>query len=253
MRTLTLTLLASVLGACPAAAPTPDPGAPPAGAPAEPVASGAMAPTPDWAGVHGHMKDHLIQLDNARQAVVSGRLEPAKTNFRWLSEHTPVAGLPDGWLPYVDAMQGAAAQGELAPNFTAAGSALGTVAETCGACHAANDVSITFPMDPAPIAEPGSAGHMRRHAWASDRMWEGLIGPSDERWEQGVRMLNEHVLHKLSNGTELPPEVAVFDKRVHDIGADALAGQGSADRAALFGDFIAQCAACHTTTGEGPQ
>ena len=124
MRTVTptlATLVAAVLIGCPSSQP------PASDAGTTPVAPEAAvvdeAPTavptadpaaPDWAGLHGHMKDHMIQLDRARQALVNGDLTGAKVSYAWLGGHTPVAGLPPGWLPHVEAMQGAAAQGEVA-------------------------------------------------------------------------------------------------------------------------------------------
>jgi len=136
-------------------------------------------------------------------------------------------------------------------HLAAGADALGAAAVACGGCHEANQVRPAWPDAPLPTGAPGTIEHMLRHAWAADRMWEGLLLSSSEHWARGARVLLESPLTDLKPTEKPPVEVAGFAQRVHDLGADALGEQTPAQRGALYGDFIAQCGSCHRATREG--
>src|SRR5262245_53079650 len=67
--------------------------------------------------------------------------------------------------------------------------ALANTAAVCGQCHAAAGSGPSFPEADDADAELGLSDtlgdRMERHAWAANRMWEGLIAPSDSAWRAG--------------------------------------------------------------------
>jgi cytochrome c553 len=250
-----LLLFAALLAGCPAPTPPAAPEAAPEPAqPAEPAEPAADATSRSPADVHGHMQRHLIQIEAARQALIKGDIAASRDALAWLGQHEPpAADLPEGWGPHVVSMQASAARGASAATLADVGDAIGAAAVSCGSCHEANKVALHFPDAPMPAGDAGSAEHMRRHAWAADRMWEGLLQPSPMRWAIGARALHEGPLDELAKGQPASEALAAFSKRVHDVGIDALPEVDAAKRGALYGDFLAQCAACHQQTGEGPK
>ena len=96
--------------------------------------------------------------------------------------------------------------------------------------------------------------HMVRHIWAEDRLWEGLIGPSDLAWRVGVAAFDETAItaHEMNEGQALPPEEAAMDEWIHQM---AKFGGQMADaeaRATYHTEVIASCSDCHVRMGKGP-
>ena len=94
---------------------------------------------------------------------------------------------------------------------------------------------------------------MARHAWASGRMWEGLVAPSGVVWNAGAEVLSEAALAPadLAAALEVLAEVTEMENAVHAMGAEATGITGQRERARLYGRFLATCAACHDKTGTG--
>ena len=64
------------------------------------------------------------------------------------------------------------------------------MAQSCGECHKELETEI---VAAAPLPPTGDAliDKMKRHKWASNRLWAGLVGPSDEAWKSGAEVLAE--------------------------------------------------------------
>jgi hypothetical protein len=193
-----------------------------------------------------HMERHFDEVQAVKAAVIAGDLAAAQQQAEWLATHEPVADLPGDWEPYVERLQKAAAEVAEAPDIAAAGTATAEMGLACGACHSAVGQITTFAF----IAQPegtGVTGHMIRHGWATDRMWKGLIGPSNEAWMDGVQGFAES---PLQGGTQ---QTLALGTRVHELGAQGEEAADPAARAAIFGELITTCAGCHTAAGQGPQ
>lgn len=251
VRTTPLVFLLTLIG-CPAPAPTstPEPTiAAPEASPSDPSQTQAASPSAPEA-LHGHMHEHIIHLEAARQALIKGDLPASRAAFKWLTDHEPPEGLPEGWAPHVIAMQGAARRGSGAMHLAAGADALSAAAVACGACHHANHVRPEWPDEAVPNGDPGTRENMRRHLWAADRMWEGLLQSSGEHWARGARVMIESPLTELTPDQEIPAEIADFATRVHALDVHALDAKNPEQRGALYGDYIAQCGACHRATTE---
>lgn len=119
------------------------------------------------------------------------------------------------------------------------GAAIAQTAEACGACHEASQVQ---PMFGGRRGAPGGdslAARMGRHIWAADRMWEALIAHSEPNWSRGARALSSQPF--FFEGDEIGDRIDA----VRDIAVDAVNADDWAQRAEVYGRFLAACAGCH--------
>jgi len=86
---------------------------------------------------------------------------------------------------------------------------------------------------------------MYRHMWAADRLWEGLTGPSDEAWRAGAQALVRAPEQAPRTQPPLPPRFVSALRQVRELGQRALEADSLADRANVYGVFLASCASCH--------
>ena len=86
----------------------------------------------------------------------------------------------------------------MAEDIVSAAASVSAIATNCANCHMASEVNLQFGYDQEPSEWQDLETHMQRHQWGVDRLWEGLIAPSDASWSRGIRMLAEAPLE----GTE---------------------------------------------------
>ena len=275
---LALVLMAPLgLGACKSEAPSPEAAKPGSSASedkrgAAPEPASEQAKPPDLAAL---MRDHFTHASALEQAVIDGDLEEVDAHAQALVEKLDEQALPDSWAPHVERMQTAAKSAAGTEDLVAAASAAGEVVAACGACHAAVGGGPKFPAAPAPVPEgEDSKARMARHAWAAQRMREGMIGPSDERWRLGAGAVSgashqveqreeEDPHHVLSIGVSeyadpaynlnvahldaevLSAEVLQLRERIYEIGAEAAKTEGLDARAKVYGEYLTTCAGCH--------
>ena len=110
--------------------------------------------------------------------------------------------MPSAWAPYVNSMRMQARVAVSATDLDTVAGAVSEMARSCGDCHQASGFAVAFGFDQRPPADVQNVTtQMQRHLWAADRMWDGLIGPSDKAWEWGTEMLSEVTL------TRSPPSL----------------------------------------------
>lgn len=201
-----------------------------------------------------HMQEHFSQAVALRDAVIAGDLAAAQKPATWMAEHQMEGGLPEGWEPYVVEMQNAAAEAQGASELDAVASAAGAMAAQCGACHQAQDAMIEVSVGEAPVAEPGTAAHMARHLWAMERLWDGLVTPSDPAWTAGSEVLADEPLASSSFGDDpqMQEELSDLASRIHALGAEAATATDLATRGQLYGEMLSTCAPCHTRLQDMP-
>jgi cytochrome c553 len=199
-----------------------------------------------------HMHDHFTMALRARDGVIAGNLAQSQNPLIWLNQHTYDGELPAAWKPYVQQMQIAARDAIYAESLHDTAQAVAQLASRCGACHralgrgpkVAGQVPLTAtPVDPR--RRPDSLRpRMHQHEWAAQRLWEGLIGPSDAAWSDGSNALRELQVERT-----LSPSVRT------ELAAIRVLGQplgGAEDRSQRYGEVIAACGGCHGPFGVGP-
>jgi mono/diheme cytochrome c family protein len=200
-----------------------------------------------------HMQDHFTQASAVRDAVIAGDLDQLRPSARWLAEHVVSDTLPETWTPHVAAMQQAASKAAAAETAGAAAASVGAMAQACGACHSSLG-GPTFEGESPEAEESSVAADMQRHRWAADRMWEGLVGPSDTAWQAGVVALADARLtpEAMADDRTLPKEVFELAEQAHQVGAKGGGEKDPAKRAELYGRYLGTCAACHAEVGVKP-
>jgi len=198
----------------------------------------AGGPDPETSGAT-HMGSHYVQVDQIQEAVIAGRLDDTRRPARWLATHQG-REFPSAAAAALEMMRNEGRimqeQGELLP----VARTLGRMGVACGECHLATSAKVAFKVEEPPASSPLPQEHMRRHAWAVDRLWEGLAGPSDASWRAGAGAL-----------VHMPVDFGANDQanrlanRVHELADRAAAAATPKDRAQVYGDLLENCALCH--------
>jgi cytochrome c553 len=201
--------------------------------------------------LQAHMKDHFFKATEMQVAVINGDLPAVREPARWMAEHANSAAMPEDWQKNAEAMHAAANQAADAPDLVSAAMATAAMGAECGNCHRELGAEVGFAVEEAPPEGEGSKPHMGRHAWASGRMWEGLISPSGVVWDGGAEVLADAPLAsaELSADLEVLAEVSQMEAAVHVMGAEAIGVATQEERARVYGNFLGTCAVCHDKTG----
>lgn len=202
-----------------------------------------------------HMHGHLDQISAVKSAVIAGDLEAAREPATWLAEHEQPPGMPDAWAPYVKEMRMQAKVAASAKDLESVAAAVSEMARSCGDCHQASGFAVAFGFDQRPPEDVQNLmTQMQRHLWAADRMWDGLIGPSDKAWGWGTEMLAEVTLTSAQIPAKPGDEsrVASLVQEIRDVGNQGSTTPAGESRSAVYGKFLSLCANCHNLTGGGP-
>ena len=195
------------------------------------------------------MAEHFSRAASVKNAVIAGDLQASKEDAEWMAKHELSRSLPDRWRPHVQAMQAAAQRVVDATDTATAARATADMGQACGSCHRALG-GPKFQVGSPPAEGSGAAIQMMRHEWAVDRMWEGLIGPSDAAWVKGSEALGGAILIKKALEKSVPPEVESLARKIRDLGEKSRSAAPE-ERAALYGEFLGTCAECHSKLGVG--
>lgn len=202
--------------------------------------------SPERARLLSEMQHHFEAVAGLEQAVVVGDLKAVRARAEaFAAEH--VQPQPADWKSSVERMVAAARLAGDAEDLEGAAAAVATVAGTCGDCHRALDAVPALP--PLPDVDQGRTlkAAMHRHRWATDRMWEGIVAPSEERWIRGT------ALFSFPPGCERGDEVSAESRtqrqalcrRVQSLGQRGHVAEGWPARIEIYGRLLATCATCH--------
>jgi cytochrome c556 len=194
--------------------------------------------------MQAHFKDALL----IRNAIISGKPEDAANPATVIIAVQNLDNLPAGWQPFVVDMQAVAQRivnGTTAPAVAAAAADL---ALSCGACH--QKFGGPPPANTPPPSEDGSfATNMKRHGWATERLWEALATPSESAWEVGAATLKSSPFAKeklASASIDVRTAASDFAR----LTAAAPSKKTPAARAALYAELLLTCGACHQAASE---
>ena len=242
-----------------AAAPPPPVSSPPQSRvqPAKPETSAALPPLdskdkPDMPPpgssldrvMRAHFKDALL----IRQAVIAGTPEQAANPATVLALIDNLDDLPPGWRESVGHMQQIARRITDSTSSAQAAAATADLGVACGQCHSQQG-GPAVSSEPPPAEGTSVEQRMRRHAWATDRLWEGLVVPSSEAWNAGSKALVEapfppEVLQR--GGLHARSAASDFKKLV----AQAPSKKTAEERAALYAELLMTCGTCHRAKQE---
>ena len=185
----------------------------------------------------------------ARDAILKNDVSLIQVEMGWM---TASGTLPATLTPPVMSSATAAASPDEAEAPRAAALFLGELGVVCGDCHTGHGPALA--QIEAPSSATGVLPHMHRHMWAADRMWEGLIGPSEPRWNQGVALLSGLDLDpaQFSGRDEQDSPAGYLTPWIRRIGLESLRTGDPETRGRLYGDLLATCAECHAGTLGAP-
>jgi len=205
-------------------------------------------PSPETESPVGyHMYDRMARTAALQQAVLAGDLEAARAPARWLDTHNDTEILGGDAEVYVARMRVTAGQISSARTVEEAARYLGEMGTACGACHQSAGIPVDFRWLPLPPASGEIDAHMVRHRWAVDRLWEGLVGPSEEAWDAGAKALAQPSLHITRTTAEAGRRhrAEAGDALVQRLGVLATEDGGAEERAELFSEVVGACHDCH--------
>lgn len=191
------------------------------------------------------MATHFEEASLVHAAVVFGDLDRARSAARSLARHTEAEDLPDGSEPWVDQMERAALKISDAWNLEAAAQGSAELAAACGSCHRAFDAGPQVRVAWQPEVAPGVGPHMDRHHWAMDRLWDGLMVPSDEWWFEGAEVLRDDPLEAEALHGIAGSEGEELGRRVHELGHVARGVEDPTIRIDMYADILTTCVQCH--------
>jgi len=193
--------------------------------------------------VRMHMHENFGMVRAIEHLLVRGKLEEAKQLARAISEAPDEPGAT-AWAAQAARVRDRAAAVASASSLDGAIHGVARLGAECAACHVASGATPDLVDAPHPPADCNDvASRMTRHRWATDHMWEALIASSDEDWKAGLDVLAATPLPASELGKDREP----FARKLQRT-AETARGARSQDRARVYGDLLAICAACHTRT-----
>lgn len=189
------------------------------------------------------MKSHFKEAALIRVAVIQGKPEDAAKSANALAHMDDVEKLPESWRPLVQRLQAAASRVKDSGDVAEAAAGTADIGTSCGACHqklggpAASNA-------PAPEVGDTLTSRMVRHAWATERLWEGLYVPSSPAWSAGAKALalDEFPAEVLKKGGVHARTAA---KDFKTIVGQAGSKSSLESRATLYAELLRTCAGCH--------
>jgi cytochrome c556 len=200
------------------------------------------------ANVEPRMADHFANVGLLYGAAAAGDLVAVHAQARLLLERETGAGMPAKAQPYVEELRTFAGLASRAPDHQSGASAVARVGAACGSCHKALKRAVAYDtVTGPPEGDNPVETRMIRHQWAAERLWDGLVGPSDASWQTGAAVLRDAPMYtdELTEDVEQYAAVTKLAWRVHETGALANTVTDQTRRAELYGTLLATCATCH--------
>jgi cytochrome c553 len=197
----------------------------------------ATAPVPPAEAVRDDMRRHYLAAGDLQRAIAHGRLTDARDIATWLADNAS---------PRTHELLSAASAIAQATDVSAAAAPFASLAGACSWCHVTSGAKVTFPYEPEPADEPALDVQMRRHQWAAARLWEGVVGPSDEAWRDGIRvMVSTSIDVRRTTNAKPNADVVEYTNQIRTLAMRADNVPDPAARANLYGDMLTTCASCH--------
>jgi hypothetical protein len=216
----------------------------PAAAPAPASAEGTVA---DFAAdPHKHMKAHFVRALKLQDAILAGNLPEAKAQGQWLATHE-AGDIPAGWRPHLVNFQAQAKVVADAASADDAAAAFAHIAASCGECHEANHAKPRLGSSPVFKKIGNVKEHMTAQLMAMDKLWDGLVVPSDVAWREGAALLADvAVTHKTiaKEGLDKADSATVLVETLHQLSATA-GKAAKEDRPQAYANLLTTCVACH--------
>lgn len=129
-----------------------------------------------------------------------------------------------------------------------AADALAELGVACGDCHRSQG-GPKLDIGAPPSAVTTGSLRMARHRWAGEKLWQGLMQPSDTAWKTGSEVFANAplVLDAVDAEAPMPKQLDAFTlaARASAIAREASTATTSTERRRLFAELHTTCAGCH--------
>jgi cytochrome c553 len=191
--------------------------------------------------VRFHMHQNYDLLRAIERLLIKGKLEEART-FAAAIATAPDEPAHGPWATQKLQIRDQASQLSRATDVRDALRKTAAIGGVCGNCHGEQVVKLALDNVPrAPADLPTLDARMARHRWAADRLWEGVIGNSENAWRAGLDVLVATPLEEPADRAGYAREL----QRQADVARKPSPGK-LVDRATAYGNILATCASCHT-------
>lgn len=192
-----------------------------------------------------HMHENFDLLRAIEKLLVRGQLDEVRTFARGIANAPDEPGL-GAWSRHATLVRDRAATLAIAHGVDEACHRAAQLADACAGCHVASGASPEFrPPGRIPPDLPTIDARMARHRWATDRLWEGIVGGADDAWRAGLDVLSTTPLR----ASELSREQSAFGRKLQRLAEQARLRQRTEtaqDRARSYGEILVTCTGCHT-------
>lgn len=194
--------------------------------------------------VRFHMHENFDLLRAIEKLLIRGQLDEARAFARAIANAPNEPGLGT-WSQHAALVRNRAATLATARSVDEACRRAAQLADACAGCHVDSGASPEFrsPGRPPPD-HPTIEARMARHLWATDRLWEGIVGSADDAWRAGLDVLSTTPLQ----APELSKEQSAFERKLQRLADQARVRQGTEtpqDRARSYGEILVTCSGCH--------
>lgn len=210
---------------------------------AEPPAAHAKLERADV--IRYHMQLHFDDLRAIERYLIAGQLKEARALAFMIAMPEKDRGLLP-WAREAIALVDTAGKLAQAKSVDEALRLEVQVAVACAKCHDDTSETAVFPLPGRPPLSDHASSTVRmvRHQWATDRLWEGLVGNSEDHWRAGLAVITETPL-PYSVATDAPALAASLQKRANQTLREA--PLTIEERGRVYGEMLVTCAACHST------
>lgn len=216
----------------------------------EPVGAAPTAPaSAEDSALAEQMHERFAWVSAIQEVTIQGDVAEARSLAKDFADRLPAPDepAPEPWRPHVDALRGELEALTHAEDLRDAGAGVARLGLVCGRCHADTKASPDLPQLPEPVQGGTVRDAMHGHQWAVDRMWEGIIGPSDERWIRGSTMFI--AIPGCTATTEAgDAEGQALCKHAQSLARRGHVTESAEGRATIYGRLLATCAGCHAGT-----
>ncbi|MEM6996743.1 MAG: hypothetical protein AAF721_39935 [Myxococcota bacterium] len=190
------------------------------------------------------MQEHFDAVAQVRDAVVVGELETVAEAAGHLSTQLDAKDYPEEWRSHVQELERVAESLGRPASIEGAARGAAALAGACGGCHRARGVSPNFGDSVEPAEDDTVQARMQRHQWEVERLWEGIVGPSEGAWAEGASAFDGPPGCDAHAGQDGGERQRLCDD-VHAFGEAAAKATSATARVEVYAGFLGTCSGCH--------
>ena len=210
----------------------------------------STVPREEATPVQSEMFGHFREAQELQAGAIFGDLQRMRAAGARLTSSLGETILPPRAESQVADLRVAAANAADANDVGAGRRAAADVARSCGSCHRQFQVGPGIVVGSAPQGT-SLRQHMARQERISRLLWAGLVGASDDDWDEGARELRNEPPFPQEIVARIQDPVALRTARseLQSLGGDAAAATTSDERAQVLSRVWGVCSGCHQVAG----